>query len=217
MARDLLTRVGKEGVMYSLRVVLLLASWGLVAAAVGVVGYDLQRAWVAWKRDPGVPLRRPRARAPARLLALAVLALLAHQSISIVPSGYAGVRVSQLSGTRPGTLYPGVHLVKPLLERVALYDTRDRVLATSAEGREGPGRPQGPVEGGPGPGPGRDGPLPAGAVSGSTTSTRTCRRRSSRSWCRRSWPASSASWCRATPCARCSPPGARRCATWRRR
>ena len=38
--------------------------------------------------------------------------------------------MSQLSGTRPATLYPGVHFVKPLVERVQLFDTRDRVVAT---------------------------------------------------------------------------------------
>jgi regulator of protease activity HflC (stomatin/prohibitin superfamily) len=43
----------------------------------------------------------------------------------------AGVRVSQTSGTRPGTLYPGVHFVTPLIDSVALYDARDQVLTTS--------------------------------------------------------------------------------------
>jgi regulator of protease activity HflC (stomatin/prohibitin superfamily) len=42
----------------------------------------------------------------------------------------AGVRVSQTSGTLPGTLYPGVHLVLPLVEDVALFDTRDQVFTT---------------------------------------------------------------------------------------
>jgi hypothetical protein len=36
-----------------------------------------------------------------------------------------GIRVSQTSGTRPGTLYPGVHLIVPLVDSVALYDLRD--------------------------------------------------------------------------------------------
>ena len=51
--------------------------------------------------------------------------------IVVVPSGNAGVRVSQTSGTRPGTLYPGVHLVTPVIDSVVLYDARDKVLATS--------------------------------------------------------------------------------------
>jgi regulator of protease activity HflC (stomatin/prohibitin superfamily) len=53
-------------------------------------------------------------------------------SIIVVPSGMGGVKVSQVSGTRPGTLYPGVHLVKPLLEKVVLYDIRDQVLSTDS-------------------------------------------------------------------------------------
>jgi regulator of protease activity HflC (stomatin/prohibitin superfamily) len=119
--------------MYSLKIVLLLLGLGLLAASGGRVGYDLHQTWRALKRDPDVPWRRPRMRMPLRLAALALLSLLVHQAIVIVPSGLAGVRVSQLSGTRPGTLYPGVHFVKPLLERVVLFDTRDRILATSTE------------------------------------------------------------------------------------
>ncbi len=124
--------------MDSLKMLLLLGGWTLILAAAAVVGHDVYRAWTDWRGDPARTFRRPRARVPARLLGLAVLALLVHQSIAIVPSGFAGVRVSQLSGTRPGTLPPGVHFVKPLLERVALFDTRDRVLATSADGKDQP-------------------------------------------------------------------------------
>jgi regulator of protease activity HflC (stomatin/prohibitin superfamily) len=47
-----------------------------------------------------------------------------------------GVRVSQTSGTRPGTLYPGVHWVTPLVESVAIYDLRDQILTTSS-GKDG--------------------------------------------------------------------------------
>jgi regulator of protease activity HflC (stomatin/prohibitin superfamily) len=125
--------------MYSLKVMLLLGGWTLILAAAAVVGYDLYRAWMDWRGDPARRFRRPRLRVPARLLGLAALALIVHQSIAIVPSGFAGVRVSQLSGTRPGTLHPGVHLVKPLVERVTLFDTRDRVLATSADGKDDAG------------------------------------------------------------------------------
>ena len=65
-----------------------------------------------------------------KLATAGLLPLLLGLSIVIVPSGYAGVRVSQISGTRPGTLYPGIHFVKPLIETVALFDVRDRVLKT---------------------------------------------------------------------------------------
>jgi regulator of protease activity HflC (stomatin/prohibitin superfamily) len=35
-----------------------------------------------------------------------------------------------MSGTVPGTLYPGAHMVMPLVEDVALFDTRDQVFTT---------------------------------------------------------------------------------------
>jgi regulator of protease activity HflC (stomatin/prohibitin superfamily) len=66
-------------------------------------------------------------------LALAMLAwgpLLAAFSIVVVPSGMAGVRVSQMNGTVPGTLYPGAHMVTPLVEEVTLFDTRDQIFTT---------------------------------------------------------------------------------------
>jgi regulator of protease activity HflC (stomatin/prohibitin superfamily) len=58
--------------------------------------------------------------------------LLVAFSIVVVPSGMAGVRVSQMSGTVPGTLYPGAHLVVPLVQDVALFDTRDQIFTTGA-------------------------------------------------------------------------------------
>ncbi len=36
------------------------------------------------------------------------LPLILAQGIAVVPSGMGGIRVSQTSGTRPGTLYPGI-------------------------------------------------------------------------------------------------------------
>jgi regulator of protease activity HflC (stomatin/prohibitin superfamily) len=57
---------------------------------------------------------------------------LAGESIVVVPDGEGAVRISQLSGVRPGTLYAGTHFVVPLIERVQLYDIRDKVFATSA-------------------------------------------------------------------------------------
>ena len=40
------------------------------------------------------------------------------RSIVVVPSGMGGVRVSQIGGTLPGTLYPGVHFITPLVDSV---------------------------------------------------------------------------------------------------
>jgi regulator of protease activity HflC (stomatin/prohibitin superfamily) len=66
-------------------------------------------------------------------LALALLAwgpIVLALGIVVVPSGMAGVRVSQTSGTLPGTLYPGAHVITPLAESVALFDTRDQLFTT---------------------------------------------------------------------------------------
>src|SRR5579864_2929968 len=49
-----------------------------------------------------------------------------------------GIRVSQTSGTLPGTLYPGAHFIVPMLDSVVLYDIRDQVLTTSS-GKDGLG------------------------------------------------------------------------------
>jgi regulator of protease activity HflC (stomatin/prohibitin superfamily) len=78
---------------------------------------------------PFGPVRWQRA---LQLAGLAVLPLLISQSLAVVPDGTAGVRLSQIWGARPGTLYPGVHLVTPLIDSVALYDTREQVYTTSS-------------------------------------------------------------------------------------
>lgn len=80
---------------------------------------------------PGRPLRPLRWRLAVQLAAASLLPFLLSLSIAVVPDGTAGVRVSQISGVRPGTLYPGVHLVAPLVDHVALYDTREQVYTTS--------------------------------------------------------------------------------------
>src|SRR5580658_7509570 len=69
----------------------------------------------------------------ARQLAVwAIVPLLLALSIVVIPDGSAGVRISQIWGARPGTLYPGVHIVVPLIDSVVLYDTREQVYTTSA-------------------------------------------------------------------------------------
>jgi len=78
------------------------------------------------------PLRPVRWGLAQRLAAAGVLPLLLAFSIAVVPDGSAGVRVSQIWGVRPGTLYPGVHLITPLVDSVELYDTREQVYTTAA-------------------------------------------------------------------------------------
>jgi regulator of protease activity HflC (stomatin/prohibitin superfamily) len=71
-------------------------------------------------------------RVAGRLAALGMLPLLPALSIVVVPSGMAGVRVSQISGTLGGTLYPGVHFVMPLVQHVELFNVRDQIFSTDA-------------------------------------------------------------------------------------
>jgi len=88
---------------------------------------------------PFGPVRWPRA---LRFAGLAAVPLLISQSIAVVPDGTAGVRLSQIWGVRPGTLYPGVHLVTPLIDSVALYDTREQTYTTSSGFPPKPGTEQ---------------------------------------------------------------------------
>ena len=55
--------------------------------------------------------------------------LLLAGSIVVVPSGMGGVRISQIRGTLPGTLYPGVHFVAPLIDNVEIFDLRDHLFS----------------------------------------------------------------------------------------
>lgn len=127
--------------MLALKYLLMSGGFGMILAAVGILGYDLY-AQTLYRRalaTPGASVPpEPKARWRTSL-ALAFLAwgpILLAFSIVIVPTGMAGVRVSRTSGTVPGTLYPGVHIVKPLIEEVALFDTRDQVFTTGvAEGK----------------------------------------------------------------------------------
>jgi regulator of protease activity HflC (stomatin/prohibitin superfamily) len=107
----------------------------VIAAARVLVDLYFQfeyRRRLALHPDLTLPLPRPLRWKPAvRLGLLSLLPLLIALSIVVVPSGMAGVRVSQLSGTLPGTLYPGFHTVVPLVQHVVMYDVRDKVYTTS--------------------------------------------------------------------------------------
>jgi regulator of protease activity HflC (stomatin/prohibitin superfamily) len=84
-----------------------------------------------WSTAAG-PRRPIRWAVAAKLVALAAFTSLAAKSLVVVPDGHAAVRVSQISGVRAGTLYPGTHLIFPLTERAVLYDVRDKVFSTAA-------------------------------------------------------------------------------------
>ncbi len=122
--------------MLALRYLLITGGLGMIFAAVCILTYDLYREML-YRRTLETPGGAVGA-APVVVrwrtsLALAMLAwgpLLVAFSIVVVPSGMAGVRVSEMSGTVPGTLYPGAHFVMPLVESVALFDTRDQIFTT---------------------------------------------------------------------------------------
>lgn len=141
--------------MLTLKYLLVILGIGLFGSAGALVVYDVVIAAqlrrllrrkaestegalsaTAFVPRPFGPVRWQRA---LQLASLAVLPLLISQSIVVVPDGTAGVRVSQIWGARPGTLYPGVHLVTPLIDSVALYDTREQVYTTSSTSPAKPG------------------------------------------------------------------------------
>jgi regulator of protease activity HflC (stomatin/prohibitin superfamily) len=120
--------------MLLLRDLLLAAGFGMFAAAAAVLLYDAFRWWTRYRAPEAEESEAFRVhwRWAGKLAAAAWLPLLAGFSIIVIPSGMAGVRVSQISGPRPGALYPGVHCIAPLIDSVALYDTRDSVFTTDA-------------------------------------------------------------------------------------
>ena len=113
--------------MLALKYLLEAAGFALLAAAAATILYDLYRR------------RAPQLRPAGHLAAFALLPLLAGISIVVVPAGSAAVRVSQISGTIPGTLYPGLHLVFPLVQSTAVYDMRDQVFQTAVSEKAGEG------------------------------------------------------------------------------
>ncbi len=123
--------------MLLLKYLLMTGGVGMILIAVGILTYDfsLELRYRRMQAAGTAPLSRPprlRWRTAAAFAMLAWAPILIALSIVVVPSGMAGVRVSQTQGTLPGTLYPGVHFVMPLLERVELFDTRDQLFTTGS-------------------------------------------------------------------------------------
>src|SRR6204780_3794558 len=122
--------------MLALRYLLITGGLAMMIAAICILTYDLYREMLyrrALETPGGAAAAAPVAIRWRTSLALVMLAwgpLLIAFSIVGVPSGSGGVRISEMSGTEPGTLYPGAHLVMPLIEDVALFDTRDQVFTT---------------------------------------------------------------------------------------
>jgi len=123
--------------MLALRSLLFVAGAVLLATAVGNTLYDLWMMIVYRRRlARGVEgLVEPegiRWREPVALAIAACVPLLIAECIVVIPSGMGGVKVSQIRGTLPGTLYSGVHFITPLTETVQTFDLRDKLFTTGA-------------------------------------------------------------------------------------
>ncbi|MEW5977906.1 MAG: SPFH domain-containing protein [Acidobacteriota bacterium] len=71
-------------------------------------------------------------RTAGRLTLFGLIPLLLGFSVTVVPSGTAAVVVSQISGTLPHSLSPGMYWIWPFVQRVELYDARDVIFSTRA-------------------------------------------------------------------------------------
>jgi regulator of protease activity HflC (stomatin/prohibitin superfamily) len=127
--------------MFAMKWLLMAAGFVMFGTAASIVAYDVYLAIQFQKLmgsgEPGAAekagSRRPlRWSLTAKLFAWAWAPLLLAMSLAVVPEGSGGVRVSQISGVLPGTLYPGVHLVMPLVQSMAVYDLRDHLYTTNA-------------------------------------------------------------------------------------
>src|SRR5260221_5813058 len=116
--------------MFTLKWLLMAAGIAMFGTAAGVVAYDVYLAMQFQKLmdsgEPGAaekagtrrPIRWPLA---IRLFGWAWVPLLLALSVSMVPEGSGGVRISQISGVQQRTLYPGLHLILPVVQRWAVY------------------------------------------------------------------------------------------------
>ncbi len=131
--------------MLALKSLLMILGVSLFGSAAAVVAYDVYVAarlrWLLQQTaapEGGAAAIAPLPFGPVRWTLAQKLALtgifpvLLALGITVVPDGFAGIRVSQMSGVRPGTLYPGVHLQTPLIDNIVLYDTREQVYTTAA-------------------------------------------------------------------------------------
>jgi regulator of protease activity HflC (stomatin/prohibitin superfamily) len=133
--------------MLFLKYLLMTGGVGMILIAAGILTFDLamelryRRALATDGSGTLPPIPKLRWRTALAFAMLAWAPILIALSIVVIPSGTAGVRVSQTEGTLAGTLYPGVHFVKPLLEKVELFDTRDQLFTTGAidEGKNSTG------------------------------------------------------------------------------
>src|SRR6202049_3252854 len=122
--------------MTLLRYLLIFAGFGLIVGALSILVWDLYLVFKSKKQATGesLPPFQPavRWRLAARLAILSLAPGCSGHTTAVLPSGSAGLPVNQFTGTPPQALYPGVHLVVPMIETVEVYPTRENVFTTSA-------------------------------------------------------------------------------------
>ncbi len=126
--------------MLALKMLLTIAGVLMLAAALGIPMYGMWKRYRAarrWEMEEaaGGGGRKPEPaeiawRGSVGLVIAACLPILIAASIVVVPSGMGGVRISQISGTEPGTLYAGLHFITPMVETVEMFDLHDHIFTT---------------------------------------------------------------------------------------
>ena len=113
--------------MLALKLLLTIAGALLVGTAMAIPLVTLVTLILRARKAPAEETPKPRVepklipwRGPLALALAACVPLLIAASIVVVPAGMGAIRISQISGTQPGTLYPGMHFITPLVESVEM-------------------------------------------------------------------------------------------------
>ncbi len=126
--------------MLLVRDLLLISGFGLLTIAAAILIWDLYTIIKARKSlteiedssDTRQPVRMDWSKT-VKFVCLAIPALLVGCAITVVPSGMAGVAVNQFAGAREETLYPGVHVIWPVIETVQLFNVRDQIFTSTID------------------------------------------------------------------------------------
>jgi regulator of protease activity HflC (stomatin/prohibitin superfamily) len=126
--------------MLLLKDLLLISGFGLLTIAAAILLWDLYTMIKARKLISELEPTN-HARPPIRmnwgkmmkLICFAIPALLIGSAIAVVPSGMAGVAVNQFAGAREETLYPGIHIIWPIIETVQLFNVRDQIFTSTID------------------------------------------------------------------------------------
>lgn len=125
--------------MLLLRNLLLISGFGLLITAAAILVWDLysiistRKSLPELEPDSSQPSVRMKWDKVIKLVCLALPALLVGCAITVVPSGMAGVAVNQFAGARETTLYPGIHVIWPIIETVQLFNVRDQIFTSAID------------------------------------------------------------------------------------